>query len=107
MAPSSARHGHPLPFLLISTLTPISLALIAQPLLPVILPYSLLHQFDPYLPPPPAFPALQACLGFSLLAFVGAVAVVPAVSEAFVKKGLSGRDLLKPGGRILGPVMYA
>jgi hypothetical protein len=100
----SIPHGHPLPTLLIYTLTPVSLALIAQPLLPVVLSSRIIAQIN--LPTPHAFPALQACLGFSLLAFVGAVTVIPRVSQPLVQRGLSGRDLLKAGGRISGPIMY-
>ncbi|KAI9635723.1 putative UDP-N-acetylglucosamine-dolichyl-phosphate N-acetylglucosaminephosphotransferase [Dioszegia hungarica] len=97
------RYGHPLPTLLLYTLTSIALALIAQPLLPVVLPSHLLQHFN--LPPPPAFPALQACLGFSILTFVGSLVAVPAVSAALMAKGIQGRDLLKPGGRVSGPMI--
>lgn len=94
---------HPLPRLLMATLTPIALALIVQPLMPLLLPESILSAL-PVLPQA-TFPALQANLGFSMLAFVGAAYAVPAVSGAFVDKGLKGRDLLKPGGRTSGPWM--
>ncbi|KAI5450683.1 tunicamycin resistance protein [Naganishia albida] len=47
------------------------------------------------LPPPTAFPALEACVGFSILAFLAAVYAVPALGDAFMDKGLKGRDLLK------------
>lgn len=42
-----------------------------------------------------AFPALEACVGFSILAFLASVYAIPALSEAFMEKGLKGRDLLK------------
>jgi UDP-N-acetylglucosamine--dolichyl-phosphate N-acetylglucosaminephosphotransferase len=83
-----------------ATLTPIALSLIFQPLLHIFLPNSLLASLP--LPPLPTFPALQANLGFSMLAFVGAAYIIPAVSGSFVSKGLKGRDLLKPGGRTSG-----
>lgn len=95
--------GHPPPVLLISTLIPISLVLIVHPLLPLCLPQ---HVFDRLpLPPQPTFPALQANIGFAMLAFVGAVLSVPMVGSAFIAKGLKGRDLLKPNGRTSGPWM--
>lgn len=102
-------YGHSPPVLLTSTLIPISLLLILNPLLPLILPalpppiQSIISNVP--LPKQPALPALQANIGFALLAFVGAVSIVPRVSGAFVEKGLRGRDLLKPGGRTSGPWM--
>jgi UDP-N-acetylglucosamine--dolichyl-phosphate N-acetylglucosaminephosphotransferase len=98
---TTTRYGHPLPTLLLYTLPPIALALILHPLLPIILPDSILAVVT--IPARPALPALQANIGFSLLAFVGAVIAVPYVGHAFIDKGLKGRDLLKPGGRTSGP----
>ena len=97
----TTRYGHPVPTLLIYTLPPIALSLIIHPLLPILLPESILSAIT--LPAKPALPALQANIGFSLLAFVGAVIAVPYVGHAFIDKGLKGRDLLKPGGRTSGP----
>lgn len=97
----TASYGHQLPTLLLYTLPPIALALILHPLLPIILPDSILAVIT--LPARPVLPALQANIGFSLLAFVGAVIAVPYVGHAFIDKGLKGRDLLKPGGRTSGP----
>lgn len=95
------KYGHPLPYLLLYTLTPIALTLIVHPLLPLLL-FGHVLQLVP-LPTRPEFPALQANIGFSLLAFVGSVLAVPYVGKAFIEKGLKGRDLLKPGGRTNGP----
>lgn len=97
------RLGRSPPVLLLSTLIPISLTLIAHPLLPILLPDHITDKIP--LPPQPAIPALQASIGFALLAFVGAVMVVPRVADAFLNRGLKGRDLLKPGGRSSGPWM--
>ena len=47
------------------------------------------------IPEATAFPALEACLGFSILAFLASVYSIPALGEAFMEKGLKGRDLLK------------
>lgn len=107
MAPPSRGPGRTPPVLLLSTLTPIALVLIGHPLLPLLLPSKLVHALTERipLPPQPTFPALQANIGFSLLAFVGAILVVPEVGDAFIAKGLKGRDMLKPGGRISGPWM--
>ncbi len=99
---SRIRYGHPPPTLSTVTILPVAILLIIHPLLPLLLPSSLLAP----LPPQPSFPALQANLGFSLLAFLGAVWAVPFVGEAFVNKGLRGRDLCKPGGRTSGPWVY-
>ncbi|WVW81776.1 hypothetical protein I302_103773 [Kwoniella bestiolae CBS 10118] len=100
------QYGHPPPILLTLTILPISLYLIINPLLPLLLPQSLLDNIPPKYSlqdGQSSYPALQASIGFSLLAFVGVVWLVPKVSEAFVSKGLKGRDLLKPGGRVSGP----
>lgn len=97
MASPSLHRGRPLPLLMIATLVPIALALILHPLAPH------LGLSDVISVRQPTFPALQANIGFALLAFVGCVVVVPMVSEAFISKGLKGRDLLKPGGRETGP----
>jgi len=105
MSTPSVTWGRPPPRLLTFTLIPIALSLIAHPLLPL-LPTEPVSRIPVTIPPQPAFPALQANLGFSLLAFVGAVWAVPFVSEAFAAKGLRGRDLCKPGGKTAGPWMY-
>lgn len=89
--------GHPPPLLLSITILPIALALIVHPLLPLFPHTAWIDVAQP------AFPALQANLGFSLLAFLGAVWAVPLVGQAFVDKGLKGRDLCKPGGKVSGP----
>ena len=95
------RWGRRPPLLLSATLTPIALALISQPLLHL-LPDAVASR----LPKPSStltFPALQANMGFSILAFLGAVWIVPRTGAAFVGRGLRGRDLCKPGGRTSGP----
>lgn len=97
------RLGRSPPVLLLSTLIPISLTLIVHPLLPIFLPEDITNRIP--LPPQPAIPALQASIGFALLAFVGAILIVPRVADAFLNRGLKGRDLLKPGGRTSGPWM--
>ena len=94
--------GRSPPKLLTATVIPIALTLIVHPLLPL-LPKVVTDNVAIAFPPPPSFPALQANIGFSLLAFVGAVWAVPFVSDSFVAKGLKGRDQCKPGGRTAGP----
>jgi UDP-N-acetylglucosamine--dolichyl-phosphate N-acetylglucosaminephosphotransferase len=98
MSEQAAPPGRALPVLFISTLVPIALTLIAHPLIPV---FGLTEYFP--FPPQPTFPALQANIGFSLLALVGTLLVIPKVTPAFIEKGIKGRDLLKPGGRTSGP----
>ncbi|TXT04985.1 hypothetical protein VHUM_03805 [Vanrija humicola] len=101
-AHAQAPLGRPLPKLFIYTSIPIALALIAHPLLPLFLPQDFLDKFP--LPPQPTYPALQANVGFALLAFIGAVLSVPKVGEAFIAKGLKGWDQLKKGSnRNTGP----
>lgn len=97
------QYGRPPPRLLVATLMPIALLLILQPLMPALLPDAVVRQFGVALPKQPTYPALQVNLGFGILAFVGAVQIIPVVSESFSEKGLQGRDLLKPGGRTSGP----
>jgi len=73
----------PLPSYLPAVLFPLSLSLIVHPLLST---------------NPHSLPALEASFGFSLLAFLASLYVVPALGPAFVAKGFKGRDLLKVGG---------
>ena len=98
---TSPTHGHPVSPYLTAAVLPVALLLILHPLLPLLPP-----ELGPLVSlPQPTFPALQANLGFSLLAFLGAAWSVPLVGEAFVEKSLRGRDLCKPGGRTSGPWM--
>jgi UDP-N-acetylglucosamine--dolichyl-phosphate N-acetylglucosaminephosphotransferase len=106
MSLAVAQWGRPPPRLLTFTLIPVALSLIAHPLIPL-LPAELIEYIPVALPPQPAFPALQANIGFSILAFVGSIWAVPFVSAAFAEKGLKGRDLCKPGGKTSGPWVYA
>jgi hypothetical protein len=45
--------------------------------------------------PAPTFPALEANVGFSIVAFLGMLYAVPWMGDAFVAKDLKGLDLLK------------
>lgn len=75
-------------------LLPLSIGLIAHPVLS-----SLLHLPASRLPGPLSrlsdFPALEACFGFSGIAFLAAIYSVPALGDEFMRKGLKGRDMLK------------
>ncbi|KAF8527515.1 N-acetylglucosaminephosphotransferase [Hysterangium stoloniferum] len=71
----------PLHPLLVTALFPIGSWLIVRPLMT-----------------PLALGALSASLGFSILAFVATIFLVPALGHKFVGVGLKGRDLLKIGG---------
>ncbi|KAL1677933.1 glycosyl transferase family 4-domain-containing protein [Schizophyllum commune] len=79
--PSSAIKPRPLPTLPLLSLLPIAAWLIARP----------------FLEPVPAIPALYTCLGFSIIAFVSTIYLVPALAPVFrdSKVKLYGRDLLK------------
>jgi hypothetical protein len=45
--------------------------------------------------PASTFPALEANIGFSIIAFLGMMYAVPWMGEAFMLKNLKGRDMLK------------
>jgi hypothetical protein len=49
----------------------------------------------PFLDPVPSVPALYTSFGFSILAFVTTLYLVPALGPRFVQANLKGRDLLK------------
>ncbi|TDL23139.1 N-acetylglucosaminephosphotransferase [Rickenella mellea] len=63
--------------------------------LAVLVPTATWFIIRPLVEPPPPLPALHASLGFSLLAFLWTLYLVPALGQTFVKAGLKGRDLLK------------
>ncbi|TFK52268.1 N-acetylglucosaminephosphotransferase [Heliocybe sulcata] len=75
-------HGpqpRPLPSVLLLSLLPIAVWLI----------------FRPFLSPVPPLPALHSSLGFSIIAFLAALYLVPALGGIMVKANLKGKDLLK------------
>lgn len=74
-----ALRPRPLPAILLVGLLPVAIWLIIRPLL------------DPI----PALPALHTSLGFSLLAFLATIYLVPALGPTFVNANLKGKDLLK------------
>lgn len=74
-----ALKPRPLPTVLFVGLVPVASWFIARSLL------------DP-LPP---LPALYACLGMSILAFLGTVYLIPRLRPVFINANLKGRDLLK------------
>ncbi|KIJ26672.1 hypothetical protein M422DRAFT_191892 [Sphaerobolus stellatus SS14] len=74
-APLSPR---PLPVIPLLALTPVAGWLILRPLVTSV-----------------PLAALGASLGFSLLAFISSIYLVPALGPSFIKAGLKGRDLLK------------
>jgi len=64
-------------------------------LLGVLVPIALWFILRPFLDPVPPVPALYTSLGFSILAFVTTLYLVPALGPRFVQANLKGRDLLK------------
>jgi UDP-N-acetylglucosamine--dolichyl-phosphate N-acetylglucosaminephosphotransferase len=70
-----------------------------RPLSPVLLfslvPVAIWFIARPFLDPVPALPALYASFGFSILALLSTLYLVPALGPSFVKANLKGRDLLK------------
>lgn len=51
--------------------------------------------FRPFIEPVPALPTLLTSLGFSILAFISTLYLVPALGPSFVKAGLKGKDRAK------------
>ncbi|TFK94139.1 N-acetylglucosaminephosphotransferase [Polyporus arcularius HHB13444] len=68
--------------------------------LPKVIPYALLPTafwflLRPLVDPAPPLPALHASLGFSLLALLASLYLIPALGQTFIRANLKGRDLLK------------
>lgn len=90
----------PLPGWLPSILLPLAASLVLHPILyaattsPTLQLPSLVQDLARSLPAP-SFPALEANIGFSIVAFLGMLYAVPWMGDAFVAKDLKGRDLLK------------
>ncbi|KAK7056696.1 tunicamycin resistance protein [Paramarasmius palmivorus] len=61
-------------------------------LLPIIAGWFIVRSF---LDPVPSLPALYTAIGFSIIAFVATIYLIPALGPTFIKARLSGRDLLK------------
>ena len=100
-----------IPAWLSAILVPLALSLILHPVLyaasssPTLRIPSPLVRFLTVLPPP-TFPALEANLGFSIIALLGMLYAVPWMGDAFVAKDLKGRDLLKgPHGAVIPECM--
>ena len=64
-------------------------------LLGVLVPAAAWFIVRPAFAPVPAVPALYVSLGFSILAFILTLYLVPSVGPSMVKANLKGRDLLK------------
>jgi len=64
-------------------------------LLGVLVPIASWFILRPFLDPVPSVPALYTSFGFSILAFVTTLYLVPALGPRFVQANLKGRDLLK------------
>jgi len=64
-------------------------------LLGVLVPIAFWFIIRPFLDPVPPVPALYTSLGFSILAFVTTLYLVPSLGPAFIQANLKGRDLLK------------
>ncbi|TFL01865.1 N-acetylglucosaminephosphotransferase [Pterulicium gracile] len=60
-----------------------------------VLPIAAWFILRPTLSPVPPLPGLLTSVGFSLLAFLATIYLVPALGPTFVKANLKGRDLLK------------
>ena len=100
-----------IPAWLPTLLIPLALSLILHPVLyaasssPTLRVPSLVVRFLTTLPPP-TFPALEANLGFSIIALLGMLYAVPWMGDAFIAKDLKGRDLLKgPHGAVIPECM--
>lgn len=75
------------------------MVLVPRPLSPILLfglvPVAAWFVVRPLLDPVPPLPALYTSVGFSILAFLSTLYLVPALGPTFVKANLSGKDLLK------------
>ncbi|KAJ2935193.1 hypothetical protein H1R20_g1918, partial [Candolleomyces eurysporus] len=60
-----------------------------------ILPVALWFVIRPLIDPIPPVPAIYTSIGFSLLAFLITIYLIPALGQTFIKANLKGRDLLK------------
>ncbi|KAJ8520858.1 hypothetical protein ONZ45_g2377 [Pleurotus djamor] len=69
---------------------PLSTALLLS-----ILPVAAWFVVRPLLDPAPQIPALYACVGLSLAAFLATIYLVPSLGPTFINANLKGRDLLK------------
>ncbi|KAG7890515.1 uncharacterized protein OGAPODRAFT_99689 [Ogataea polymorpha] len=52
-----------------------------------------------------SFQPIQAAIGFAILGYQMTTSLIPAVSTAFLKRGLGGRDLSKPGKPLIPETM--
>ncbi|PCH39761.1 N-acetylglucosaminephosphotransferase [Wolfiporia cocos MD-104 SS10] len=68
---------------------------LSRTLLFALIPTAVWFLLRPLIDPTPPMPALHACVGFSILAFLAALHLVPALGGIFVQANLKGRDLLK------------
>lgn len=90
----------PLPMWLPAILLPLAASLVLHPILYAAstsstLPLPSAIQDLTRTLPAPTFPALEANVGFSIVAFLGMLYAVPWMGDAFVAKDLKGLDLLK------------
>ncbi|KAG7807505.1 hypothetical protein KL921_004263 [Ogataea angusta] len=52
-----------------------------------------------------SFQPIQAAIGFAILGYQMTASLIPAVTNAFLKRGLGGRDLSKPGKPLIPETM--
>ncbi|KAG7695310.1 hypothetical protein KL930_003809 [Ogataea haglerorum] len=52
-----------------------------------------------------SFQPIQAAIGFAVLGYQMTTSLIPAVTNAFLKRGLGGRDLSKPGNPLIPETM--
>lgn len=79
MSPIAAAQPRPLPYLFLFSLFPIAAFCLARPLVD----------------PAPPLPVLYISLGFSILALIATLYLIPVLGPRFVDAGLKGKDLLK------------
>ena len=63
--------------------------------LAVLIPTATWLIFRPFIDPVPRLPVLYTSLGFSIIAFLSTLYLVPVLGASFIKAGLKGKDLLK------------
>lgn len=64
-------------------------------ILAVLVPTATWFIVRPFVDPAPALAGVYTSIGYSIIAFVATLFLVPALGDAFIRAGLKGRDLLK------------
>ncbi len=61
--------------------------------LAVLVPTAAWFILRPFIDPVPALPTLFTSVGFSIVSFLAALYLIPALGQSFIKAGLKGKDM--------------